>query len=82
MLWLRYIDDIFFIQTHRAQKLDSFLNELNKFHLNLSFTYETSEERVNFRRNAEGMVESVQIFTLTLPLDTNISIISHLIQNI
>ena len=48
MLWLRYIDDIFFIQTHGAQKLDSFLNDLNKFHLNLSFTYETSEKRVNF----------------------------------
>ena len=47
-LWLRYIDDIFFIWTHGTQELDSFLNELNKFHPNLSFTYETSEERVNF----------------------------------
>ena len=48
MLRLRYIDDMSFIQIHGAQKQDSFLNELNKFHLNLSFTYETSEERVNF----------------------------------
>ena len=47
-LWLRYIDDIFFIWTHGTQELDSFLNELNKFHPNLSFTYETSKERVNF----------------------------------
>ena len=47
-LWLRYIDDIFFIWTHGTQELDSFLNELNKFYPNLSFTYETSEERVNF----------------------------------
>ena len=47
-LWLRYIDDIFFIWTHGTQELDSFLNELNKFHPNLSFTYETSEERVNY----------------------------------
>ena len=47
-LWLRYIDDIFFIWTHGTQELDSFLNELKKFHPNLSFTYETSEERVNF----------------------------------
>ena len=46
--WLRYIDDIFFIWTHGTQELDSFLNELNKFHPNLSFTYETSKERVNF----------------------------------
>ena len=47
-LWLCYIDDIFFIGTHGAQELDSFLNELNKIHPNLSFTYETSEESVNF----------------------------------
>ena len=40
-LWLCYIDDIFFIWTQRTQELDSFLNELNKFHPNLSFTYET-----------------------------------------
>ena len=47
-LWLLYIDDIFFKWTPGTQKLDSFLNELNKFHPNLSFTYETSKERVNF----------------------------------
>ena len=46
-LWLRYIDGIFFILTHGTQDLDSFLNELDKFHPNLSFTYETSKERVN-----------------------------------
>ena len=36
-LWLRYIDEIFFIWTHGTQELDSFLNKLNKFHHNLSF---------------------------------------------
>ena len=46
-LWLRYID-IFFIWTHGTQELDYFHNELNKFHSNLSCTYETSKERVNF----------------------------------
>ena len=46
--WLRYIDNIFFIWTHGTQELDSFLNELDKFHPNLIFTYETSKERVNF----------------------------------
>ena len=29
-------------------ELDSFLNEFNKFHPNLSFTYETLKETVNF----------------------------------
>ena len=47
-LWLRCIDDIFFIWTHGTQELDSFLNELSKFHPNLSFTYETLKETVNF----------------------------------
>ena len=36
-LWLRYIDGM------EHKELDSFLNELNKFHPNLSFTYETSK---------------------------------------
>ena len=47
-LWLRYIDNIFFIWIRGTQELDSFLNELNKFHPNLTFTYETSKENVNF----------------------------------
>ena len=36
------------IWTHGTQELDSFLNELNRFHPNLNFTYETSMETVNF----------------------------------
>ena len=47
-LWVPYIKDTFFIWTRGTQELDSFLNELNKFYPNLSFTYETSKERVNF----------------------------------
>ena len=40
-LWLGYIDDIFFIWVQ-------FLNELNKFHFNLKFTYETANCVMNF----------------------------------
>ena len=47
-LWVRYINGIFFIWTHGKQKLDSFHNELDNFHPNLSFTCETSTEIVNF----------------------------------
>ena len=46
-LWLRYIDHIFFILTRGEEKLVQFLNELNNFHPNLSFTYETSKNNVN-----------------------------------
>ena len=31
-LWLRYIDNIFFIWTHEEEKLTQFLNQLNNFH--------------------------------------------------
>ena len=47
-LWLRYIDDMFFIWTHGEEKLTQFLNELNNFHSNLKFTYEISSCTVNF----------------------------------
>ena len=47
-LWLRYIDDKFFVWTHGEGKLTQFLNELNNFHSNLKFTYETPSCTVNF----------------------------------
>ena len=34
-LWLRYIDDIFFIWIEVEDKLEGFLNRLNNFHPNL-----------------------------------------------
>ena len=47
-LWLRYIDNKFFVWTHGEEKLTQFLNELNSFHSNLKFAYETSSCTVNF----------------------------------
>ena len=46
--WFRYIDDIFFIWTYDEEHLELFLNDLNKFHPNLKFTYESSEKNVAF----------------------------------
>ena len=40
-IWLRYIYDIFFIWTHGEEQLKLFLKDLNEFHPNLKFTYET-----------------------------------------
>ena len=45
MVCFRYIDDIFFIWTHGQEKLDEFLDNLNKFHPYLSFTYEYSRKK-------------------------------------
>ena len=47
-VWLRYIDDTFFVWTHGEKKLDEFLELLNSFHLNLKFTSERSEQKINF----------------------------------
>ena len=46
--WLRYIDDIFFIWTHGEEQLDLFLKDLNEFHPNLKFTYQTSQNTIDF----------------------------------
>ena len=43
LIWLRYIDDIFFIWTHGEQELERFLKDLNNFTPNLSFTHEANE---------------------------------------
>ena len=49
LFWsVRYIDDIFFIWTHGQEKLKVFLEDLNKFHPNLKFTSDSSEENVAF----------------------------------
>ena len=43
-VWLRYIDDIFFLWTHGEDKLHDFLSRLIEFHPNLKFTYEYSTQ--------------------------------------
>ena len=48
LVWLRYIDDIFFIWNESEEKLETFLKNLNEFHPNLRFTSEKSKTSVNF----------------------------------
>ena len=48
LVWLRYIDDIFFIWNESEEKLETFLKNLNEFHPNLRFTSEKSKASVNF----------------------------------
>ena len=47
-LWLRYIDDAFFIWTESEEKLEGSLNRLNDFHPNIKFTHEKSKSSLNF----------------------------------
>ena len=48
LVWLRYIDDIFFVWNESEEKLEEFLDNLNNFHPNLKFTSEKSKKSVNF----------------------------------
>ena len=40
LVWLRYINDIFFIWTHGQQEIQTFLRSLSNFHTDIKFTYE------------------------------------------
>ena len=53
LVWYRYIDDVFFIceqklGEHGEQKLNSFLDELKNYRLNIKFTHESSKENISF----------------------------------
>ena len=47
-LWLRYIDDTFFIWRHGKKKLQTFLEKLNKFHPNINYAHESSKKSASF----------------------------------
>ena len=44
IIWLRYIDDIFFIWTHGEKELEKFMSSFNSFTPNPKFTYESSKK--------------------------------------
>ena len=48
LIWLRYIDDIFFIWTHGEQELERFLKDLNNFTPHLSFTLKLAKIAFHF----------------------------------
>ena len=48
LVWLRFIDDIFFIWPHGQEELTQFVSHLNCVHKTIKFTAETSPSSVNF----------------------------------
>ena len=48
LVWLRYIDDIFFIWTHGQDKLTEFINTLNNIHPTIKFTSDISPTSTHF----------------------------------
>ena len=50
-IWLRYIDDIFFIWEHGEKELKTWFNYLNNSHNTIKFTMEISKEMISFLDN-------------------------------
>ena len=48
LIWLRFIDDIFFIWTDGEQSLREFMDHMNNHHNIIKFTFESSKQEVNF----------------------------------
>ena len=47
-IWLRYIDDIFFIWDHGTEELKTFFELANSFHDTIKFTYQYSLTNIDF----------------------------------
>ena len=47
-LWYRYTEDVFFIWTHDEEKLESFIDDLNSYHLSTKFTHESNKGYIPF----------------------------------
>ena len=48
LVWFRYTDDIFYIWTHGNNKLEKFLDDLNSFDNNVTFTHDSSKDNAIF----------------------------------
>ena len=48
LVWLSFIDDIFFIWTHGHQNLNNFKKDFNNFKSNVKFTFEWDRNSINF----------------------------------
>jgi hypothetical protein len=71
--WFRFIDDIFCIWTHGADKLEEFVQYLNNAHTSIKFTSEISEEKVNFLDTTVILDKEGGVYTTlyTKPTDTH-----------
>ena len=49
-LWLRYMDDMFFIWTEGEDKPEGLLNRLDNFHPNLKLTHEKNKSSVSLKQ--------------------------------
>ena len=70
LLYVRYIDDLFFIWTGSEEDLLKFLEEVNTLHHSIKFDYEYSKEKVNFLDTTISVIGNKLSTTLyTKPTD-------------
>lgn len=62
LLYLRYIDDIFMIWEHGRESLESFFTHCNSWHPSIKFSYQYSENKINFL-DTTVIVESGKLST-------------------
>ena len=48
LVWMRFIDDVFFIRTHGEENSKSLINHLNSSHETIKFTSEKSRDSISF----------------------------------
>ena len=48
LVWFRYIDDVFFLQTHGEENLKRFLCNLDDYDPNIKFTHQDSKKEIPF----------------------------------
>ena len=72
-VWLRYIDDIFYIWEHGEDKLTKWLEHLNNFHKTIKFTNEWSHTKINFLDTTVKVNIDNELYTdlYVKPTDTN-----------
>ena len=73
LLWMRFIDYLFFIWTYGKEKLDSFINFLNRSHDTIKFTSKHSSNSIIFP-DAKVTAKQGGVFTTDLfckPPDTH-----------
>ena len=79
LVWLRYIDDVFFIWTHGEKELHRFMEDLNNHQPNIKFTYTFSKNCVPFL-DLDVQLSGGELTTniyIKPQIDTNIYIIRH-----
>ena len=72
-VWLRYIDDIFFVWDHGENELKIWLEYLNQQHHSIKFTSEWSENEISFLDTKVKRDSQNKMYTdlYTKPTDTN-----------